>query len=119
MLRDVMSQSEPVPTPARLVVLEALRPRPVPGSHHLKVPAGCWRPGSGAGPWGLKAWKSSTGLDLPSSGAAAPDVVTTHQSQRSLQEVGVIGGVQGKSCSELTKVTGACRGRRACIMDGP
>lgn len=44
----------------------------------------------GRGPGGFKTWKSSTGLDLPLSGTAAPDVVTKHQSGLSRQETGVV-----------------------------
>lgn len=45
--------------------------------------------GSREGSWGVKTWKISPGLDLPSSGTAAPDVVTKHQAGLSLQETGV------------------------------
>lgn len=40
--------------------------------------------------WGFQAWKSSPGLSMLLSGAAAPDVVAKQQPPLSLQEMGMV-----------------------------
>lgn len=86
-----MSQSEPFLIPMCPALLEDLCRDLSLAGRKATFQLRCRRQEApGRGPGRFKTWKSSTGLDLPFSGTAAPDVVTKHQSGLSRQETGVV-----------------------------
>lgn len=111
-----MSRSEPIlmlPCPAvlgDLCLLQAVR--------SSRLQPGCRRREAGlrAGVLGAEHLEEQHRTGPAFSGPTAPDVVTKLQTRQSPREMGVVRGVQGKSCSELMEawrahqVTGKCRG---------